>query len=79
MNLNEALGHAPEELSLSLREALSGHWVAFELYDPHRLPLRKIAAIADSARECFEALRAKGLDLSHYEVTRLPVAHGSHR
>jgi hypothetical protein len=75
MKLEDALGHAPEELSLPLRESLTGYWVALELYDPHRLPLRKILAIADKPATCLAQLEAKGLDLSHYEVVRLPAAH----
>jgi len=75
MNFNEAIGHAPEELSLPLRESLTGHWIALELYNPIKLPLRKIIAIADSPAQCFANLRVKGLDLTQYEVVRLNAAH----
>lgn len=75
MKLDAALGHAPEELSLPLREAVTGYWVALELYDPHRLPLRKIRAIATTSAACLAQLEAKGLDLRHYEAVRLTAAH----
>lgn len=69
--VKEALGHAPEELPLPLRQSLTGKWVALELYDPKRLPLRKIEAVGESPSECFAALRAAGKELTHYEVVRL--------
>lgn len=75
MIFDSAIGHAPEELSLPLREQITGHWVAFELYDPHRLPLRKIVAIAPTPAGCFATLRDKGLEVSHFEVVRLPAAY----
>ena len=74
MMISEALGHAPEELSLPLREQLTGYWVALELYDAHRLPLRKMAAVAKTPAECFAALKSTGQDLSHFEVIQLPAA-----
>jgi hypothetical protein len=74
MKLEDALGFAPEQLSLPLREMLTGRWVALELYDPQRLPLRKILAIATTPAQCFAALKAQGLDLTQYEVIQLPAA-----
>jgi hypothetical protein len=78
MNLSAAIGHAPEELPLDLRDALTGVWAAFELYDPVRLPLRKIAALGETAARCFDDLRSRGLDPTRYEVVRLPGIDGSH-
>ncbi|MBZ2184437.1 MAG: hypothetical protein K7J46_06960 [Bryobacter sp.] len=75
MNFAAALGHAPEELPLPLREALSGHWAAFELYSPARQPLRKIAALGPTPAACFDQLRSRGLDLTLYEVVQLPPAY----
>jgi len=74
MTIADALGHAPEELSLPLREQLTGYWVALELYDIHRLPLRKIAAVAKTPAECFATLKSGGSELSHFEVIQLPAA-----
>ena len=67
----DALGHAPEELSPALRTLVAGQWVALELYDPHRLPLRKIAAIGDSAAACFASLRAQGRNPAHFEAIEM--------
>lgn len=69
--LEQAIGHAPEELSLPLREALSGHWVAFELYDTRRLPDRKIAAVGQNPHDCYRQLSACGLDPALFEITIL--------
>ncbi len=74
MTIADALGHAPEELSLPLREMVRGLWVGLEMYDPHRLPLRKIAVIAKTPGECFVSLQAKGLDVAHFEVIQLHAA-----
>ena len=71
MKLADALGYAPEELSPALRTLIDGHWVALELYDIHRLPLRKITAIGDTAASCFASLRAKGLDAAHFEAVQM--------
>lgn len=74
MKITDALGYAPEELSLPLREMITGFWVGLEMYDPQRLPLRKIAVIAKTPYECFAGLQAKGLDASHFEVIQLDAA-----
>lgn len=71
MTFADALGHAPEELSPALRTLLDGQWVALELYDIHRLPLRKIAVIGESAAAVFTGLRAKGLDPAHFEAVQM--------
>lgn len=75
MTISDALGHAPEELSLPLRTSLNGLWVALELYDPHRLPLRKIVAVASTPSQCFSDLKAKGHNLALFEVIQLPTAY----
>ena len=74
MTMADALGHAPEELSLPLRAQIAGFWVGLEMYDPQRLPLRKIAAIAKTSAECFAELHAQGLDVAHFEVIQLHEA-----
>src|SRR6266576_3203118 len=53
-----AIGHAPEDLNLDQRKALTGKFMALEVYSPATLPLRRIEAIGDSAAECIEQLRA---------------------
>lgn len=74
-SLEQALGHAPEELPLPLREELTGHWAAFELYDTRRLPDRKIAAIGDSPQDCYRQLSARGLDPALFEITILQAPY----
>jgi hypothetical protein len=48
----QAIGRAPERLSLEERLALAGKLIALEIYTPEALPLRRIEAIADSVEEC---------------------------
>jgi hypothetical protein len=66
-----AIGRAPERLSLAERHALTGKYVALEIYTPEALPLRRIEAIGDSVQECIRQLAARGLDPMRFEFTRL--------
>jgi hypothetical protein len=68
------VGMPLDGLKLSERWSLSGRWIATELYSPDRLPLRLIAAVGTSARECIRQLEARGLDpaLYHYELLEQP-------
>jgi hypothetical protein len=70
-----AIGHAPEDLSLEERKALTGKMIALEIYSPETLPLRRIEAIGDSAMECMAQLRARGLDPVNFEFSRLGPAY----
>ena len=67
-----AIGHAPEDLSLEQRLALTGKLIALEIYSPATLPLRRIEAIGDSVGECVTQLRSRGLDPENFEFSRLP-------
>jgi len=40
----QAIGHAPEDLNLQERKALTGKMIALEIYSPETLPLRRIEA-----------------------------------
>ena len=71
----QAIGRAPEDLTLEERLALSGKMIALEIYSPATLPLRRIEAIADSAGECIAQLRARGLDPETFEFSRLPAPY----
>lgn len=53
------------------RLAYAGRWVALEIYDPETLPLRKIEAVGNSAADCVEMIRARGLDPGHFEFITL--------
>jgi hypothetical protein len=66
-----AIGHAPEDLTLEERLALTGKIIALEIYTPDILPLRRIEAIGDSVGECVGQLRARGLDPVNFEFSRL--------
>ena len=67
----QAIGHAPEDLNLQERKALTGKMIALEIYSPETLPLRRIEAIGDSAAECVTQLTARGLDPANFEFSRL--------
>jgi len=69
-----AIGRAPERLNVEERIALTGKYVAFEIYTPEALPLRRIEAIGDSVEECMRQLVARGLDPLRFEFTRLGPA-----
>jgi hypothetical protein len=71
MNPGQAIGRAPEKLTLAERIALTGKYVAFEFYTPETLPFRRIEAIGDSVGECVRTLKARGLDPRRFEFDRL--------
>jgi hypothetical protein len=68
---NKAIGQAPEDLNLEERFALTGKTIALEIYSPATLPLRRIEAIGNSAAECVNQLRGRGLDPARFEFSRL--------
>lgn len=67
----KAIGRSPEQLTLEERQALAGKFIALEIYTPKTLPLRRIEAIGDSARECIRQLIERGLEPRQFEFTRL--------
>ena len=66
-----AIGRSPDRLTLEERAALTGKFIALEIYSPKTLPLRRIEAIGGSIGECIHVLKERGLDPSHFEYTRL--------
>jgi len=70
----QAIGRAPERLTLAERTALAGKYVALEFYTPETLPFRRIEAIGGSLEECVRQLKARGLDPRHFEFSRLGPA-----
>ena len=62
---------SPERLSLEERFALTGKYVALEIYTPAAIPLRRIEAIGDSTGECVRGLKARGRDPRIFEFSRL--------
>jgi hypothetical protein len=67
----QAIGRSPDRLTLEERFALTGKHVAFEIYTPEALPVRRIEAIGDSMEECVAQLVARGLDPLRFEFTLL--------
>lgn len=66
-----AIGQSPDSLSLAERLALTGKYIALEVYSPETLPLRRIEAIGDSVAECVRQLHDRGHDPAGFEFTRL--------
>ena len=71
----QAIGRAPEQLTLAERTALAAQYVAFEVYTPKTLPLRKIEAIGNSLEECIRELAGRGLDPGRFQFTRLGLPY----
>jgi hypothetical protein len=71
----QALGRNPDRLTLEERTALAGKIVAFEVYSPATVPLRRIEAIGDSIAVCIGMLRERGLDPRRFEYSPLGPAY----
>lgn len=71
----QAIGRAPERLSLEERQALTGKYIALQLYTPEALPLRRIEAIGDSVEECIRQLVERRHDPTEFEFTRLTPSY----
>ena len=67
----QAIGRAPERLTLEERLALTGKFIALEIYTPEALPLRRIEAIGDSVEECAAQLIERKHDPARFEFSRL--------
>lgn len=74
-NAGRVIGRSPDRLSIAERFALAGKWVAFEIYTPKDLPLRRIEAIGDSTVDCVRMLKARGLDPGRFEFEILKPAY----
>lgn len=67
MDISGLIGRSPDRLSLAERRQLAGVWMAFEIYSPETLPLRRIEALGRNAVECAKELQARGLDPRQFE------------
>ena len=76
MNTAEFIGKPLDGLELSDRWALTGYWIATELYAPERLPLRIIQAVGANPRECIKQLQQRGLDPALHEYQALEQPYG---
>lgn len=72
MDSQRAIGRSPDRLTLSERNALTGKYIALEIYTPENLAYRRIEAIGDSLAECVQMLKSRGLDPEKFEFSRLP-------
>jgi hypothetical protein len=72
---DRAIGRAPDQLSIAERAELTGKHIALEIYTSAALPLRRIEAIGDSVEECVRMLKARGLDPTQFEYTRITPAY----
>ena len=70
-----AIGRGPDQLSLDERRALTGKYIALEVYSPATLPEKRIEAIGDSLDACLRMLKSRGLDPGHFEFSRLPAPY----
>jgi hypothetical protein len=70
-DLKQAIGRAPERLTLEERLALTGKFIALEIYTPEALPLRRIEAIGDSVEACVGQLIQRGHEPARFEFSRL--------
>lgn len=67
MDLAKLIGRAPERLTLEERRQLAGWWVAYEVYTPETLPLKRIEAAGRDIPSCIEQLESRGLDPRNFE------------
>ena len=75
ISAEKAIGRSPDRLSLDERMALTGKYIALEVYTPKTLPERRIEAIGDSLDACLRMLRSRGLDPGEFEFSRLPAPY----
>ncbi len=65
---SQVIGRALESLSLDQRHALANKWIAWQVYTPQTLPLRRIEAVGETQMECIQQLAARGLDPRECEL-----------
>jgi hypothetical protein len=69
------IGRNPDTLTLDERTALTGKFIALEIYTPEATPLRRIEAIGDSIDQCVRMLQDRGLDPQKFEYSMLAPAY----
>ncbi len=67
MDTAKVIGRAPERLTLEERSQLTGWWVAYEVYTPQTMPLKRIEAIGRDVLACITQLQNRGLDPRQFE------------
>ncbi len=71
IDVKQLVGREIDRLNYQERAALTGKWVALEIYSPQTTPLRNIQAVGDSVGECARQLTARGLDPFKFEFSKL--------
>ncbi len=71
VDMSKLVGRAMESLTFRERVALTGKWIAMEIYTPKTLPLPRIQAVGDSPADCARQLKERGLDPRNYEFSRV--------
>ncbi len=69
--MTSVIGLSPDRLPPEARIQLAGKYVAFEIYNPENLALRRIEAIGATLDECVRMLQSRGLDPKAFEFTRM--------
>jgi hypothetical protein len=64
----QVIGRALESLTLDQRYALANKWLAWQIYTPQTLPLRRIEAVGETQMECIQQLAARGVDPRECEL-----------
>lgn len=67
MDTHKVIGRSPERLTLAERSQLAGWWVAYEVYTPQTLPLKRIEAVGRDVPACIQQLESRGLDPRQFE------------
>ena len=63
----DLIGAEPERLTIQQSKALTGSWIAMEMYDRDTQPARRIVAVGSDPAECIRQIAAKGLDPGKFE------------
>lgn len=71
VDTSKLIGAEIDNLSFDQHFALTGQWIALEVYTPKTRPIRRIAAVADSAADCMNAIASQGLDPAQFEFSKV--------
>ena len=70
--MQKYVGKYLDGLPLRDRWALTGKWVATELYSSARLPLRILRAVGTDAKDCVAQIKMNGLNPALFEYEPVP-------
>lgn len=75
MTPESLLGRFVESMPLPERLAAAGLWVAYEIYTPENMALRRIEAAGRTHNDCITQLQSRGLDPARFEYTTIPAPY----